>query len=561
MEDPSRTLVELGEKYLEYRFSAEPQDATALGFPGYDHLLADLSPEGTGHRREELLSLERGLADLPELPPDSMQELDRRDLLAKVRRDLEWDAHAQALYLGGRLLSPQVWFLHIPPVQPLTTPDRAADFRERVRAMGPQVDQILERLEDGHARGVRHAAEALEQAAGGIEGLLGTPTEEWSLVRHGAEYSEDLGQTLLAILDEGLRPSLARLRELELGVLSEGARPPEEAGLASLPRGEEEYAACLHRFLSIPMDPEEIRTFGLEELERIRPQVLELGRELLGVDSLDELRDVIDRSPSMHFQSSEEILETARTVMERGLAAVPRVTSLPVDLRCQVLPIPEETAPRAQDGYAVLGPRDGTSPGTYFVNTHRPETRRRSMAEYLAFHEAAPGHLLQGIVARDLDLPPFRKVGGSMAYVEGWALYAEALGDELDLYTGPSDCFGYLLGELWRAARLVLDTGLHARGWSPAEALDFALGETPCSRVQAETEIHRFLRLPGQACTYKIGHREILRLREEEARAAGSGFDLRHFHDHLLGLGPLGLGTLAWSFRQGRMREARSGRR
>jgi uncharacterized protein (DUF885 family) len=188
---------------------------------------------------------------------------------------------------------------------------------------------------------------------------------------------------------------------------------------------------------------------------------------------------------------------------------------------------------------------DGSRPGSYYINTTLPETRPRYEAEALAFHEAVPGHHLQLAIAQELDhLPAFRRFGGPTAFVEGWGLYTERLAGEMGLYSGPLDGFGVLSFDAWRACRLVVDTGMHALGWSRGEAIDFMLAHTALGENNVVNEVGRYLALPGQALAYKIGQREFLALRAEAETALGSAFDIRAFHDAALGEGTVGLRTL-----------------
>jgi uncharacterized protein (DUF885 family) len=188
---------------------------------------------------------------------------------------------------------------------------------------------------------------------------------------------------------------------------------------------------------------------------------------------------------------------------------------------------------------------DGSLPGRYYVNTYAPETRPRYEAEVLAFHEAIPGHHLQIAIAQEREgLPRFRRAGGSTAYVEGWALYTERLCEEMSLYSGDLDRFGVLSFDAWRACRLVVDTGLHAFGWSRNRAIDYMLANTLLAANNVENEVDRYITTPGQALAYKVGQREILALREQAREALGASFDIAAFHDVVLGEGAVTLPVL-----------------
>lgn len=209
----------------------------------------------------------------------------------------------------------------------------------------------------------------------------------------------------------------------------------------------------------------------------------------------------------------------------------------------------EVPAPGAADApiaYYLPPATDGSRPGSYFINTTEPTTRTRYEAEALAFHESIPGHHLQIAIAQELeDIPEFRKHALVTVYVEGWGLYTERLADEMGLYSGPLQRMGMLSFDSWRASRLVVDTGIHALGWSKQEAIDYMVANSPQALNNIETEVERYIGMPGQALAYMIGRREIMRLRSEAKRALGDRFDIKGFHDTVLGSGPVPLGILA----------------
>jgi uncharacterized protein (DUF885 family) len=208
--------------------------------------------------------------------------------------------------------------------------------------------------------------------------------------------------------------------------------------------------------------------------------------------------------------------------------------------------MPEAGAQDAPIAYYLPPATDGSRPGTYFVNTTAPTTRTRFESEALAFHESIPGHHLQLAIAQELeDIPEFRKHALVTAYVEGWGLYTERLADEMGLYSGPAERMGMLSFDSWRAGRLVVDTGMHALGWSRQEAVDYLTRNSPLALNNIDSEIERYIGMPGQALAYTIGRREIMRLRDNAARSLADAFDIRGFHDTVLGSGPVPLGVLA----------------
>jgi len=270
-----------------------------------------------------------------------------------------------------------------------------------------------------------------------------------------------------------------------------------------------------------------------------------LGKTALGTDSLAEIRRRLLGDPSLKFKTRDEVEASARATLARAAAAEPRFLGHLPKRPCIVKRIDafeEKDSPAAYYRPASI---DGSRPGAYYINTYAPETRPRHEVEALAFHESIPGHHIQIALAQELTgLPEFRKHLGVTAFVEGWGLYAEGLADELGLYSGPLERLGRLSFSAWRAIRLVVDTGVHALGWSRARAIAFMEDNAALSRDNVVNEVDRYIAWPGQALAYKLGELEIRRLRADAQKRLGAAFDLRAFHDALLGAGAVSLPVL-----------------
>jgi len=247
----------------------------------------------------------------------------------------------------------------------------------------------------------------------------------------------------------------------------------------------------------------------------------------------------------MTFADRAEVFAAARQAVERMTAKLPELIGRLPKGRLVVEEMPAYEERDAPAAYYYPGSADGTRPGRYLVNTSEPRQRPRYTAEVLAFHEGVPGHHVQLGLSRELPLPAFRRYGsGSTALVEGWALYTERLADEAGMYTGDLDRLGMLMFQSWRACRLVIDTGIHAQAWTRQQAIDYLLANTGLSRLDAENEVDRYIVDPGQALAYRLGQREISRLRNEAKAALGPRFDLRRFHDVVLADGAVPLRVL-----------------
>jgi uncharacterized protein (DUF885 family) len=247
----------------------------------------------------------------------------------------------------------------------------------------------------------------------------------------------------------------------------------------------------------------------------------------------------------MYFGSRQEVFAKAETALDRARAAIPGWFGILPVSACVVVPIAEHEEKHSTIAYYRQPAVDGSRPGQYYINTSEPETRPRYEAEALAYHESIPGHHLQIAIAQELTgLPDFRRHLGPTAFFEGWGLYTERLADEMGLYSGDLDRIGVLSFDAWRACRLVVDTGIHALGWTRRQAIDFTLEHTALAENNVSNEVDRYIVWPGQALAYKIGQLELLRMRDEARRDLGPAFDIRAFHDAVLGNGALGLKPL-----------------
>jgi uncharacterized protein (DUF885 family) len=278
-----------------------------------------------------------------------------------------------------------------------------------------------------------------------------------------------------------------------------------------------------------------------------------IGARVFGTDDLAEIFHRLRTDPTMRWDSGEELLAEARKAIERAEEAAPRWFGRLPAQRCTVEAVNPDEAPGAPAAYYMPPAMDGSRPGIYFANTHRAEERDRYGSEATAFHEAVPGHHFQLSLSLELtDLPLLRRIASFTAYIEGWGLYSERLADEMGLYTGDVDLLGMLSLDSMRAARLVVDTGLHVKGWSRQQAIDYMVENSPMALVEIESEADRYIAVPGQALAYMVGRLEIQRIRALAEQTMGERFDIRAFHDLVLGNGPLPLAVLgdvvaAWS--------------
>lgn len=355
--------------------------------------------------------------------------------------------------------------------------------------------------------------------------------------------AEAFRKEALQILEKEVRPAYARL----LKYFVEDYVPHARTTLAAeaLPGGKAFYRQQIRTYTTLDLSPQQIHDTGLAEVARIRAD-MEAIRQEVGFDGdLEAFFTHLRTAPEFYAKTPEELLMRASYIAKRIDGLLPKYFGQLPRLPYTVAPVPEAIAPYYTTGRYVPPPQGSTEPGTYWVNTWKLEARPLYVLPALTLHEAVPGHHLQGALADEqTGQPPFRRYSYISAYGEGWALYTEWLGQEMGIYSTPYERFGRLTYEMWRACRLVVDTGVHAFGWTRTQALDYMKDNTSLSEHEITTEVDRYISWPGQALSYKLGELKLRELRQRAEQALGAKFDLRAFHDEVLALGSVPLPVL-----------------
>ncbi len=533
--------------------AAHPLHATAIGDRRFDDRLPPIDRAAVDSL---IIELEALLARAGTIETAALTRDDRLTVAAVsdiLRAERDASAADVWRWTVDPVEGPQVELLNVPSYHEVRNAAEADALVGRWAAMGPWLDHHTENVRTASREGLVSPATPVRHVIATLDELLARPIDDWPLMtpaRRPVPGLSAVAATRLADAVEhavrsGVRPALERHRSVLVEEILPIARSDDRPGLVHVPGGAASYERLVRAHTSLDLSPERIHQIGLDEVARIDQELASLGSMVLVAPTLADVQQRLRSDPALHFAAANEVFDTAARSLARAQEAIPEWFGRLPRAGCEVVAIPSHEAEHSTIAYYREPAADGSRPGQYYINTSHAGTRPRYEAEVLAFHESVPGHHLQLAIAQELDhLPPLRRHAGSTAYIEGWGLYTERLADEMGLYSGDLDHLGILSFDGWRACRLVVDTGMHALGWSRQQAIDYMLEHTALAANNVVNEVDRYISWPGQALAYKLGQLELLRLRAEGARALGPGFDLRRFHDAVLGEGALPLGAL-----------------
>lgn len=547
--------------YWEAQLDRYPEMATVNGFPGpRNGRLVDLTPAAFDAYDARLRELQRaaatvdtsGLTPLGVVTLLSLQGSLARDRSLRICRTELWSVDQQ----GGL----QVTFPDLAALQPTATDAERTLFLARWRRIGDEIDQQVLDLRSGLAAGYSAPRTDVERVIGQLERLVTAPLDSNPLLppaaRSDAPHRDArwAGQVRAEVADV-IIPSFRRYLEfLREGYLPRARSAP---GVSANPDGAACYRARIHAETTLDLGADSIHAIGLADVAAARQEMVALAQRRFGTSDLDSLLPAMRADTSLAFATGAQVLAAATAAVDRMRGHLPQMFGRLPPEPVEVVPMPAYEAADAPAAYYYPGNADGSRPGRYLVNVSSPRSRPRYTVEALAYHEAIPGHHVQIALAQRLPLPAFMRYGGTTAFTEGWALYAERLADEQGLYSDDLQRMGMLFFRSWRACRLVVDTGIHALGWSRDSAIAYLRANTGLSEADVENEVDRYIADPGQALAYRLGEREILDLRTEAKARLGADFDLRAFHDAVLADGAVSLPILhhnieSWITSQGR---------
>ncbi len=542
----------LSDRFWEGILDLSPITATVLGYEQGADRLDDPGPAGRDRARalyRETLAaaaqIEASAASSGGLPTEERITLD----IVRVICEVELEQQAQRfdrLKVVDQMDGPQTILPLLAAFQPTGTPEQLDTFLARLADYPRFMAAEAEVAREGLAGGLTAARIVTDRVIGQLERLLAIPAEESPVVTAMTFARPGDRDRVVDAVGKYVLPADRAFLEALAGEYRGASR--EEPGLCSAPGGDELYLTQIRAWTSLAIDAGELHRSGLEELAAIEEERRAIARDLgFGADT-GAARAALRADPAAIPSSVDELLDRARGQIERALAAAPDYFGILPRAGCSVRAVEQYKEADAPAAYYYAPSIDGSRPGVYYVNTYDLASRSYVGLASMSFHEAVPGHHFQiALQSEHPSLNAFRRLGSrmaGMAYVEGWGLYSERLADEMGLFLNQSERFGMLDAQAHRAARLVVDTGIHAFHWPQRRSIDQLL-DAGLSETDALIETDRYICLPAQALTYKVGQREIERLRKEATAVLGSAFDIRAFHDAVLGHGTLPLATLA----------------
>ena len=549
-ESEEETLQALIDSHWQWVVDSSPEYAVFMGDIDRASEWDDVSLEQQAENDAQLAVFEQTLKSIDSNNLSEASALNQRLLLAQIQRQRERYALGFNLVEITMRGGPQSLFT-VTETLPFRTEADYERWLQRLAALPARLEQEQAILQAGVDRGIVQARVIMQRIPGQLAKITQVDTLENPFYKPFLDFPEGIDPAKLQMLSErGARaiedhvgPSYRKFEQFFNEVYLPASRV--EVGIGALKSGREMYESAARRFTTTSLSPEQIHQIGLDEVARIRGEMEELIQELGFDGDLQDFNDYLRTAPEFYYESPEALFEGYLAVSKRLdpelVKLFGRLPRMPYGVRA----IPEQIAPDTTTAYYMRPAADGSRAGYYYVNLYRPEVRPKYEMEVLSVHEAVPGHHLQIALAQELEgLPTFRKLSGPTAFIEGWGLYSERLGYDMGLYRDPYSRYGQLIYDMWRAVRLVVDTGMHYMGWTREQAIEYFKNNAAKTEADIINEIDRYIGWPGQALAYKIGQLKILELRSRAEQRLGDRFDIRAFHDHLLGAGALPLDVL-----------------
>jgi uncharacterized protein (DUF885 family) len=546
----ARSLNRLVEDEWEWTMRESPTFASMLGDRRYNDRWPDASVQAIERRQQHRVQT---LASLKAIDRARLQPADQLNY-DLFRKDLESDAEEFRLRLYLMPISQRGGIQSTDELTELLRFQTVKDYDDwlaRLRTFPAYVDQTLALMREGVRARMLWPKVTLQRVQGQLDRQLVARPEESNFYQPFRKFPADIPEAERERLSrqgreavaQSVLPALRKLRDYFVGEYLPASF--DRVGAWQWPNGAEAYAFLARRYTTTALTPEQIHEKGLSEVARIRAEMQKVMAQVGFRGTLKEFFQKLRTDEQFYYKKPEDLLDAYRAVAKRIDPNLVKVFKTLPRMPYGVTPIPDNLAPDTTTAYYQQGSPDGSRPGYYYVNLYKPETRPRWEMMALSLHESVPGHHLQIARAMELgEIPKFRRYGGYTAFVEGWGLYAESLGEDMGLYDDPYSKFGQLTYEMWRAVRLVVDTGMHHYKWDRQKAIDYFLDNAAKTELDVTNEIDRYITDPGQALAYKIGELKIKELRARSRSELGDKFDVREFHDVVLGSGAVPLDVL-----------------
>jgi uncharacterized protein (DUF885 family) len=550
LENRRQQLLSLFDEEWQYELRTNPEFATVLGDPRYNDRLRDNSPE---FFQSEVDQERRFLARFEAIDPSGFSEQDtlsRELMIRELRQEIEgaqfkpWEMPVNQM--GGP-------HLEMPDLVVLTPFNTVVDYENylaRLRQIPRLFDQVMANMRQGMRDDLMPPRYLLEKVAAEADGIAGNageaspfaaPLKKFSAAVPQADQKR-LREAVLATIAGQVLPAYQGLANFVRNEYAPHGRT--DPGLWALPDGAAQYRFAIRRMTTTDLTPDQIHELGLKEVTEIEAEMLAVAHQL-GFKDLASLNDHIKNERRFYATSGQQLLDLYAGYVRDMEPELPKLFGRLPKCKLTVIPMEASRSKNAVPADYTDGTADGSRPGHINVNEWDPEHRLMLNVEAIAYHEGIPGHHLQLSLAQEMqNLPAFRQHAGYTAFVEGWALYAERLGKEVGRYQDPYSNYGRLENEMWRAIRLVVDTGVHEKRWTRGQMVDYFHRYTAMDEPNVQSEVDRYIAWPGQALAYKLGQLEILKLREAAQKQLGPRFDLRAFHDEVLANGALPLDVL-----------------
>ena len=546
--DEDKRFIEIVDSEWQRSIDENPLYASYMGDKSSNQDWPDLSEETLRIRQKKTRDVLREIKKIDSQKLSEENKLNHRLFLYNYERSVRGQQFDSHLLVFGQRGGIQLEHETAESLGFMTRQDYL-DWIARLERLPNYIEQHITLARLGVERNITAPRILMERVARQIQlQLVDEPTDSpfFNVFEEMPETIDDRSQITdkaIKVISEAVIPAYQKFSNFFVNEYLPASRT--SIGVADLPNGYAWYENLASYHTSTELTPEEIHQIGLSEVKRIRSEMDKIIERVGWEGTFDEFLNFLRTDPQFYYETSEELLQAyLATSKELDPKIVPLFKVLP-RMPYGIRPIPEESAPDTTTAYYMRPSADGSRAGYYYVNLYKPEVRPKYEIEVLSVHEAVPGHHLQIALAMEIeDIPNFRKYSGYTAYIEGWGLYSESLGYDMGLYQDPYSEFGALTYDMWRAIRLVVDTGMHYKGWSRDQAIDFFKENAAKTEQDIVNEVDRYLIMPGQALAYKIGQLKIMELKNKSKESLGEKFDIKEFHHVILGEGSLPLDVL-----------------